>query len=119
MRTAAEESGPQDYKFTSTGYEPNDYFLTETFVEFKQESVTEQRFPEDLDYDDAVIGQTLFNAYRRRVDHSEGEGLSSGPSSELFSQFQFSIQTNLVSLSLICPSTCLLWLKSLRFKVLD
>ena len=78
MRTAAEESGPQDYKFSSTGHEPTDYFLTETYVEFNQESVTEQRFPEDLDYDDAVIGQTLFNAYRRRVDHSEGEGLSSG-----------------------------------------
>ena len=85
MRTAAEEPGPQDYKFSSTGYEPNDYFLTETFVEFNQESVTEQRFPEDLDYDDAVIGQTLFNAYRRRVDHSEGEGLSSGLSSSSIS----------------------------------
>ena len=78
MRIAAEESRPQDCTFSSTGYEPNDYFFTETFVEFDQESVTEQRFPEDLDYDDAVIGQTLFNAYRRRVDHSEGEGLSSG-----------------------------------------
>ena len=77
MRTAAEESGPQDYTFSSTGYEPNDYFLTETYVEFNQESVTEQRFSEDLDYDDTVIGQTLFNAYRRRVDHSKGEGLSS------------------------------------------
>ena len=43
--------------------------------------MTEQRFPEDLDYDDTIIGQTLFNAYRRRVDHSEGEGLSSGLSS--------------------------------------
>ena len=85
MRTAAEESGPQDYKFSSTGYEPNDYFLTGTYVEFNQESVTEQRLPEDLDYDDAVIGQTLFNAYRRRVDHSEGEGLSSGLSSSSMS----------------------------------
>ena len=81
MRTAAEESDPQDYNFSSTGCEPNDYFLTETSVEFNQESVTEQRFPEDLDYDDAVIGQTLFNAYRRWVDHSPGEGLSSGLSS--------------------------------------
>ena len=60
MRTAAEESGHQDYKFSSTGYEPNDYFLTETYVEYNQESVTEQRFLEDLDYDDTVIGQTLF-----------------------------------------------------------
>ena len=55
MRTAAEESGPQDYKHFSTGCKPNDYFLTETCVEFNQESVTEQRFPEDLDYDDTVI----------------------------------------------------------------
>ena len=58
MRTAAEELGPQDRK-NSTGYEPNDHFITEAFVEFTQESVTEQRSPEDLDYDDAVIGQTL------------------------------------------------------------
>ena len=85
MRTAAEEPGPQDYKFSSTGYKPNDYFLTETFVEFNQESVTEQQFPEDLDYDDTVIGQTLFNAYRRRFDYSEGEGLSSGLSSSSMS----------------------------------
>ena len=83
MRTAAEESGPQDYKNSSTGYEPNDYFLTETCVEFNQESVTEQRFPEDLDYDDTVIGETLFNAYRRRVNHTELEGLSSGLSSSI------------------------------------
>ena len=68
-----------------TSYEPNDYFLTETYLEFNQESVTEQRFPEDLDYDDTVIGQTLFNAYRRQVDHSEGEGLSSGLSSSSMS----------------------------------
>ena len=44
------------------------YFLPETYVEFNLESVTKQRFPEDLDYDDAVIGQTLFN--RERVGHS-------------------------------------------------
>ena len=44
---------------------------------FTQESLTEQRFPEDFDYDDVTIGQTLLNACRRRADHSEGEGLSS------------------------------------------
>ena len=85
MRTAAEESDLQDYNFSSTSYEPNDYFLTETYVEFNQESVTEERFPEDLDYDDAVIGQTLCNAYRRRVDHSQREGLSVGQSSSSMS----------------------------------
>ena len=47
--------------------------------------MTEQRFPEDLDYDDTIIGQTLFKAYRRRVDHSQGEGLSSRLSSSSMS----------------------------------
>ena len=78
--------GSNDDNFSLTGYEPKDYFLTETFVEFNQESVTEQRFSEDLDYDDTVIGQTLFNAFRRRVGHSEGEGLSSCLSSSSMSQ---------------------------------
>ena len=58
---------------------------TEAHVEFTQESVTEQRFPEDLDCDDTVIGQMLFSAYRRLVEHSEGEGLSSGLSSSSLS----------------------------------
>ena len=37
---------------------------------------------------------------------------------EPISQFQFSIRADFVSLILICPSTCLMWLKSLRFKFL-
>ena len=83
--------GSNDKNFSSTGYEPNDYFLTEAYVEFTQESVTEQRFPEqrfpeDVDYDDAAIGQMLFNAYRGQVDHSEREGLLSGLSSSSMSQ---------------------------------
>ena len=49
-------------KNSSTGCEPNDHFITEAYVENTQESLTEQRFLEDLDHDDAVIGQTLFNA---------------------------------------------------------
>ena len=48
--------------------------------------MTEQRFPEDTDYDNAAIGQMLFNAYRRQVDHSEREGLSFGLSSSSMSQ---------------------------------
>ena len=43
-------------------------------------------FPQDMDYDDAAIGQMLFNAYRGQVDHSEREGLSSGLSSSSVSQ---------------------------------
>ena len=75
-RTSAEELGPLAKKNSSTGYEPNDHFITEAYVEYTQESLTEQRFPEDFDYDDITIGQTLLNACRRRADHSEGEGLS-------------------------------------------
>ena len=77
-RTSAEERGPLDKKNSSSGCDPNDHFVTEASVEFTQESsVTEQRSPEDFDYDDITIGQTLLNACRRRADHCEGEGLSS------------------------------------------
>ena len=84
-RTAVEEIGDPDKKNSSTGYEPNDHFITEAYVEFNQDSVTEQRFPVDFDYDDIFIGQTLLNACRRRADHSEGEGLSSCLSSSSMS----------------------------------
>ena len=82
--------GSIDKSFSNTGYEPKDCFLTETYIEFNQESVTEQRFseqrfPEDVDYDDAAIGQMLLNAHRGQVDHSEREGLSSGLSSSSMS----------------------------------
>ena len=56
-RTAAEERGHPNYKNSSTGYEPNDHFITEAYVDFTQESVTGQRFPEDFDCDDITIGQ--------------------------------------------------------------
>ena len=82
-RTAAVEPGPQDNNNSSTGYEPNDHFITEAYVEYTQEPLGEQRFPEDLDYDDVIIGQTLLNACGRRADHSEGEGLSSCLSSSV------------------------------------
>ena len=73
--------GSIDESFSNTGYEPKDYFLTETYVESFTESMTEQRFPEqrfleEVDYDDAAIGEMLFNAYREQVCHSQREGLS-------------------------------------------
>ena len=77
--------GSTDKSFSLTGYEPKDCFLTETYVEFNQESMTEQRFPEDVDYDDAAIGEMLFNAYREQVYHSQREGLSVGQSSSSMS----------------------------------
>ena len=77
----AREMGSTDESFSHTGYETKDYFLTETYVEFNQESMTEQRFLEDVDYDDAAIGEMLFKAYREQVYHSQREGLSVGHSS--------------------------------------
>ena len=76
--------GSTDESFSNTGYEPKDHFLTETCVESLTESVTKQRFPEQrLDYDDAAIGEMLFNAYREQVYHSQREGLSVGQSSSV------------------------------------
>ena len=82
--------GSTDMSLSNTGYEPKDYFLTETYVEFNQESMTEQRFPEqrfpeDVDYDDAAIGEMLFNAHRKQVHHFQQEGLSVGQSSSSMS----------------------------------
>ena len=84
----AKEMGSTDESFSNTGYEPKDYFTTETHVEFNQESMTEQRFPEqrfleDVDYDDAAVGEMLFNAYREQVYHSQREGLTVGQSSSM------------------------------------
>ena len=65
------------------GMRPNDHFTTEAYVEYTLESLTEQRFPEDFDYDGVTIGQTLLHACRRQADHSEEEGLSSCLSSSV------------------------------------
>ena len=78
--------GSTDESFSNTGYEPNDYYLMETCVQSLTESMTEQRFPEqrfleDVDYDDAAIGEMLFNAQREQVYHFQREGLSVGQSS--------------------------------------
>ena len=50
-----------------------------------QQRFPEQRFLEDLDYDDAAIGEMLFNAYREQVHYSQREGLSVGQSSSSMS----------------------------------
>ena len=46
-----------------------------------EQRFSEQRFLEDVDYDDAAVGEMLFNAYREQVYHSQREGLSVGQSS--------------------------------------
>ena len=92
--------GSTDESFQPTGYEPKDYFLTQTYVESTTESMTEQRIPEqrfleDVDYDDAAIGEMLFEAYREQVYHSQREGLSVGQSSSSMSDRtgQFVVET--------------------------
>ena len=82
--------GSTDESFTLTGYEPKDFFLAETYVESTTESMPEQRIPEqrfleDVDYDDTAIGEVLFEAYREQVYHSQREGLSVGQSSSSMS----------------------------------
>ena len=83
LRTTAEDLGTLAENEPPTGYEPNDHIITEAYVEYTQESLSEQRFPDDFDYDDVTIGQTLLDACRRRADHSEEEGLSSCLSSSV------------------------------------
>ena len=56
LRTSVEDLGTLAENEPPTGYEPNDHFITEAHVEFTQESSSEQRFPEDFDYDDVTIG---------------------------------------------------------------
>ena len=84
--TLQRRMGSTDESFSNTGYEPKAYYLMETYVESLKKSMTEQRlleqrFLEDVDYDDAAIGEMLFNSYREQVYHSQREGLSVGQSS--------------------------------------
>ena len=59
LRTSAEDFGTLAENNSSTGYEPNDHFITEADVEYTQESLGEQQIPDDFDNDDVTIGQTL------------------------------------------------------------
>ena len=83
LLTSAEDLGTLAENEPPTGYEPNDHFITEAHVEYTEESSSEQRFPDDFDYDDVTIGKTLLDVCRRRADHSEEEGLSSCLSSSV------------------------------------
>ena len=63
----------------------------ETDVESFTESLTlpqfcEQRFFEDVDYDDAALEEMLYNAHGEHVYHSQREGLSVGQSSSSVSE---------------------------------
>ena len=78
-----------------TGYEPNDYHISETTEPYIQESTGENGSlnSHDLEYDDYTIGMALSSPLftqerqdaesRRRVYHSHDEGLSSSQSSSV------------------------------------
>ena len=51
-----------------------------------QQQFPEQRFLEDVDYDDAALEEVLENAHREHVYHSQREGLSVGQSSSSVSE---------------------------------
>ena len=63
----------------------------ETYVESLTESLTQQQFPEqrfleDVEYDDAALDEMLHEAHRVHVHHSQREGLSVGQSSSSVSK---------------------------------
>ena len=63
----------------------------ETHAEPITESMTEQQFPEqrfleDVEYDDAALEDMLYNTHREHVYHSQREGLSVGQSSSSVSE---------------------------------
>ena len=76
-----------------TGYEPNDYHISEATEPYIQESSVENGSPNDFEYDDVTIGKALSSplftqereddASRRRAYHSQEEGLSSSQSSSV------------------------------------
>ena len=77
-----------------TGYEPNDYHISEATEPYIQESSVGS--PNDFDFDDYTIGMALSSALftqereddasRRRAYHSQDEGLSSSQSSSVGSR---------------------------------
>ena len=57
--------------------------LTESLI---QQQFSEQRFLEDVDYDDAALEEMLHNAHRENVYHFQREGLSVVQSSSSVSE---------------------------------
>ena len=55
LRTSAEDLGTLAENDPPTDYEPDDHFITEAYVAYTQESLGEQQFPDDFDYDDVTI----------------------------------------------------------------
>ena len=85
---AWKEMDSLDDSCSHTGFEPNACDLKETHVESYTKSLThphfsEQRFLEDVEYDDTALEDMLREAHRVHVYHSQREGLSVGQSSSV------------------------------------
>ena len=77
-----------DDSYSLTCYEPNSYDFKETYVESYTESLTstqfsKQGFFDEAEYDDTALEDTLREAHRVHVYHSQREGLSVGQSSSV------------------------------------
>ena len=75
-----------DESYLPTGYESKIYDLMETYIDSFTESLTqpqfsEQRFLDDVDYDDTALEEMLQKAHRVHVYHCQREGLFVGQSS--------------------------------------
>ena len=64
LRTSAEDFGTLAENEPPTSYKPNDHSFTKAYVEYTQESLSEQQFLDDFDYDDVTTGQPLLHACR-------------------------------------------------------
>ena len=92
MHSANKEMGSTDESYSNTSYEPKAYYLVETDVESLTESLTqpqfsEQRFLEDVDYDDASLGEMLHNAHREHVYHSHDRAGGGGDVDQVYDAF--------------------------------
>ena len=72
------EMDSTDESYFLTVYEPKNYDLMETYVEFFTESPThpqfsDQRFLEGVDYDDTALEEMFHNAHRVHVSHPLSE----------------------------------------------
>ena len=81
LRTSAEDLGTLAENEPPTGYEPNDYHISEATEPYIQESSVENGSLNDFEYDDVTIGKALSSplfsqereddASRRRAYHSQ------------------------------------------------
>ena len=89
--SANKEMGSTDESYSHTGFKSpktttSRRLMSSPSQSLTQQQFTEQRFLEDVDYDNAALEEMLENAHREHVYHSQREGLSVGQSSSSVSE---------------------------------